>query len=116
MVIVVLAGCGGDSSGAPPATSASGSGEALARSAGCASCHGGSFQGGVGPGWVGLAGSEVELSDGSVVIADDGYLFESIRDPGAKVVAGFSVQMPRNTLSDAEIDEIVAFIRSLGSP
>ena len=91
-------------------------GEALAREAGCASCHGGSFQGGIGPGWVGLAGSDVELSDGSVVVADDGYLFESIRDPGAKLVAGFSVQMPRNTLSDAEIDEIVAFIRSLGPP
>ena len=70
----------------------------------------------MGPGWVGLAGSEVELSDGSFVVADDRYLFESIRDPGAKVVADFSVQMPRNSLSDAEIDEIVAFIRSLDSP
>jgi len=116
LVIVVLAGCGGDSSEVPAASAVSGSGEALARDAGCVSCHGGSFQGGVGPGWVGLAGSEVELSDGPVVIADNSYLFESIRDPGAKVVAGFSVLMPQNSLSDAEIDEIVTFIRSLGSP
>jgi len=62
---------------------------------------------------VGLAGSDVELSDGTTVVADGEYLFESIRDPAARIVAGFSVQMPRNALTDEEIDEIVAFIGSL---
>jgi cytochrome c oxidase subunit 2 len=62
---------------------------------------------------VGLAGSDVELSDGTTVVADGEYLFESIRDPAARIVTGFSVQMPRNALTDEEIDEIVAFIGSL---
>jgi cytochrome c oxidase subunit 2 len=115
-VVLTVGACGSGESEVPATSGAAGSGEALAREAGCASCHGVSFEGGVGPGWVGLAGSEVVLSDGSVVTAGDDYLFESIRDPGARVVDGFSVQMPRNSLSDAEIDEIVAFIRSLGSP
>jgi len=62
---------------------------------------------------VGLSGSEVELSDGTTVVADEAYLFESIRDPAARIVDGYSVQMPRNSLTDDEIDEIVAFIGSL---
>ena len=112
-VAVLLAACGSDESSSTGTGSGSDRGAAIAQNAGCASCHGGSFQGGVGPSWVGLAGSEVELTDGSTVVADDAYLFESIRDPSAKVVAGFGVQMPRNSLSDEEIGEIVAYIRSL---
>lgn len=108
-----IAACAGDESSSPSPASGLGRGEAIAQSAGCASCHGASFQGGVGPSWVGLAGSDVELTDGSTVIADDGYLFESIRDPGAKFVAGFGVRMPPNALSDEDIREIVAYIYSL---
>jgi mono/diheme cytochrome c family protein len=110
---VLFAACGSDEvSNSTTATSVA-RGEAIAQRAGCASCHGGSFQGGVGPGWVGVAGSKVELTDGSVAIADEGYLFESIRDPSAKVVAGYGMQMPRNSLSDDEIREVVAYIVSL---
>jgi len=110
---LVLAACGGSDATISTASPVGAAGEQIARQAGCASCHGGSFQGGVGPGWVGLAGSEVELSDGTTVVADGAYLFESIRDPAARIVAGYSVQMPRNALTDDEIDEIVAFIGSL---
>lgn len=113
VTLLVLAACGGSDSPDSTATPVGAAGERIAREAGCASCHGGSFQGGVGPGWVGLAGSEVELSDGTTMVADEAYLFESIRDPAARIVAGFSVQMPRNALTDDEIDEIVAFIGSL---
>ncbi len=110
--LVLLAACAGDDSSGPSPSGGPGRGKAIAQSSGCVSCHGGSFQGGVGPSWVGLADSEVELADGSTVIADDEYLFEAIRDPSAKVVAGFS-GMPPNSLSDEEIREVVAFIRSL---
>jgi len=112
---LLLGACARDEPSVSTASSGSGRGATIAQSAGCTSCHGGSFQGAVGPGWVGLAGSDVELADGSVVTADDAYLFESIRDPAAKTVAGFSVQMPRNSLSDDEIREIVAFIQSLAN-
>ena len=110
---LVVAACGGSDSPGSTASPVGAAGERIARQAGCASCHGGSFQGGFGPGWVGLAGSDVELSDGTTVVADGEYLFESIRDPAARIVTGFSVQMPRNALTDEEIDEIVAFIGSL---
>ncbi len=113
MTAVLLAACAGNDPPTSTASGGSGRGEAIARDAGCASCHGGSFQGAVGPSWVGLAGSQVELTDGSVVAADDAYLFESIRSPSTKTVAGFSVQMPGNSLTDDEIREIVAYIRSL---
>lgn len=111
--MLVLVACGGSNAPGSTASAVGDAGEQTARQAGCASCHGGSFQGGVGPGWVGLAGSEVELSNGTTVVADRAYLFESIRDPAARIVDGYSVQMPLNSLTDNEIDEIVAFIESL---
>jgi cytochrome c oxidase subunit 2 len=69
----------------------------------------------VGPSWVGLFGSEVDLADGSTIIADRDYLVESIRDPSAERVAGYSVPMPAVSLSDAEIAAIVDYIASLTS-
>lgn len=112
MVVSVLAACATGQSGSKP-TSMSGDGEALARDNGCAGCHGNSFQGGVGPGWVGLAGTEVELEDGSTVNADAAYLFESIRDPSSKLVAGYGARMPRTAMSDDEIRAVVAYIFEL---
>jgi cytochrome c oxidase subunit 2 len=103
--------CGAEESGSESSLP----GRQIAASAGCLSCHGSDFSGGIGPSWIGLAGSEVKLSDGSSVTADRDYLFESIRDPGAKLVAGYSVAMPRNSLSDEEISQIVDLIESLSS-
>ena len=88
-------------------------GEQLSRSSGCAGCHGQDFDGGAGPGWIGLAGSDVELDDGTVVVADTAYLTRAIADPSAELVAGYNLRMPANSLSDAEIADIVAFIETL---
>ena len=82
----------------------------------CMACH--SIDGSqmVGPTWQGLYGHEVELEDGTVVIADEAYLFESILDPNAKVVKGFPMgaMPPYGTiLSDQDIANLVAYIRSL---
>lgn len=112
-VLVLASSCAkatGGATGDPPETSRA---PAVMQRAGCAACHGTTGQGGVGPSFVGLAGSDVVLSDGSVVIADYLYLVESIRTPGAKRVAGFSVEMPTITLTDDEIAEVVAYIHSL---
>lgn len=108
--------CGGsDEAGEAPTGSMTqvSTGEQVARSNGCAGCHGSDFDGAAGPTWIGLAGSEVELVDGSTVIADDAYLTRAIEDPSADVVAGFTLKMPANTLTDAEIADVVAFIQSL---
>ena len=114
----MLVACGGEQTSTTTATDGPSSelGAVIVQRAGCGTCHGVSGQGGVGPAWVDLAGSQVELSDGSVVVADDGYLFESIRDPGATRVAGYNVQMPGNSLSDEEIRDVVVYIRSLSVP
>ena len=112
---------GGVTTEAPVGTSAGGgsgdgdpvNGEQLARSMGCAGCHGPDFTGGAGPSLVGLAGSEVLLDDGTTVMADTAYLVRSIADPSAERVADYNLQMPANNLSDAEIDDIVAFIETL---
>lgn len=90
------------------------SGKALVSQNGCAACH--SLDGTIltGPTWRGLYGSNVELSDGSTVVADDAYLTESIADPSAKVVQGFLPGvMPKYGLSDAQIKDIVAYLATL---
>ncbi len=83
---------------------------------GCLSCH--SLDGSklVGPTWLGLFGSEVKLTDGRIVIADEAYIIESIRNPGAAIVEGYPNIMPANVgqdLSDERIQDIIAFIKTL---
>ncbi len=83
-------------------------------SAQCLACH--SIDGStvVGPTWKGLYGHEVTLTDGSTVTADSDYIAESIRDPNAKVVDGFPPVMPPFTyLSDQDIADIIAYIKTL---
>lgn len=82
----------------------------------CAACHTTDGTQAVGPSWQGLYNSEVELEDGSTVTADEAYIEESIRDPNAKVHAGFPANvMPvyEGTLTDDQIAQLVAYIVSL---
>lgn len=110
--LVGVASCG---SGGPDLSPLAAEGQEIARESGCAACHGSNGQGGVGPAWTSLFGSEVSLEDGTVVVADDAYLRTSIRDPQADIVAGYTTKMPENTLDDAQIDAVIAYIRELGS-
>ena len=110
-----LAACGGGSTDAGGLTPQEVRGQQIARSAGCSSCHGADGQGGLGPAWIDLPGSEVLLADGTTVIADDEYLFRSIRDPQAELVAGWRVTMTRNNLSDSQIEDVIAFIKTFTS-
>ena len=114
------AACGDDAeptgagTDAPTAMSAAAqAGEQLSRSQGCAGCHGRDFGGGAGPGWIGLAGSEILLTDGTTVVADDEYLTTAIADPSAQLHEGYTLRMPANNLTDEEIADIVAYINSL---
>ena len=67
-----------------------------------------------GPTFKGLYGKTVELRDGGQVLADDVYIKESIREPGAKVSKGFPSIMSNLNLSDEEIAALTVFIKSLG--
>ena len=112
--LLTLGACSSSSSSAPADLSPeAAAGRELAISAGCASCHGDDGNGRVGPKWVGLADSQVTLSDGTVVTADDTYLYESIKNPGAKKRRGASGIMPANKLTDEEIASIIVYIRAL---
>jgi mono/diheme cytochrome c family protein len=110
-VLLLLAACG---SGSDSDLSEAGErGRTVSNSNGCASCHGTNGQGGAGPDWIGLAGSEVSLEDGRLVVADDDYLRRAILDPNAELVAGYSLKMPENSLGDDEVDDVIASIHDL---
>ncbi len=110
-----------DASSAGPAAARHGdgdgdadSGRRLAVERNCVSCHSADGSAGVGPTWRGLYGSTERLVDGRAVEVDDDYLARSIREPGAEVVVGFDVvEMPAIELGPAEIDDLLAYIRSL---
>ncbi|HEY5669043.1 MAG TPA: cytochrome c oxidase subunit II [Anaerolineales bacterium] len=84
---------------------------------GCNACHtlDGTIK--VGPSWKGLYGSQAKFTDGTTAVADDAYIYESIRNPGAKTVEGFTPGlMPQNIaekMSDDQISDVIEFIKTL---
>ena len=90
-------------------------GQNLAVLKGCTACHAADdTPNKLGPTWVGLYGSQVELNDGSFVDADEAYIIESINEPNAKIVKGYSKgSMPGISLTEDELKALVAFIKSL---
>ena len=112
VTVSILTACGSDADSVE-LSEAGQEGRSVVRSKGCASCHGSNGDGGVGPAFVGLAGAEVPLEDGTTVIADRDYLVESIVDPQAKIVAGYNLPMPRTELTDEEIDAVINYIEEL---
>ncbi|CAN5158897.1 hypothetical protein BH23CHL1_BH23CHL1_06740 [soil metagenome] len=79
----------------------------------CAACHTIDGSEAIGPTWQGLWMSEVALDDGSTVTADEAYITESIQDPNAQIVEGYSGVMPQLDLDDDEIADVIAFIQTL---
>ncbi|HKI53060.1 MAG TPA: cytochrome c oxidase subunit II [Anaerolineales bacterium] len=92
-----------------------GRGKLLVANNGCAACHSIDGSAGIGPTWLRLAGSQVELSNGTTVVANDDYLTESIKSPQAKIVAGFENQqmLQFDSLTDENIADIIAYIKTL---
>jgi cytochrome c oxidase subunit 2 len=81
----------------------------------CISCHSADAKARA-PVLENLYGSTVRLNTARTVVADDGYIRESILDPGAKLVAGYENIMPtfRGQVSEEEIYALIAYLRSLG--
>lgn len=112
-VLLLMTACGG-----PRLTTASDQGRTLASEYGCVNCHSTDGSKSVGPTWKGLSGSEVTLDDGTVVIADDAYLRESMLEPSAKTVKDFKPGLMEtvirpNSLTDEEVRALIAYIKSL---
>ena len=111
-IALLIAACGGDDSAGMSAEAVEGS--EIYQRAGCAACHGSNGEGGVGPRLIGLLDSEIELQDGSVIVADEAYIRESIVDPQAKIRAGYEIAMPENPLTDDEVEKVIEYIKALG--
>jgi cytochrome c oxidase subunit II len=91
-----------------------GRGQALVSASGCAACHSINGAAGIGPTWFGLFGSQVPISGDGTVTADEAYIHESIKAPQAKIVKGFENQlMPNYGFNDDQINDIVAYIKTL---
>ncbi|MBM3123588.1 MAG: cytochrome c oxidase subunit II [Chloroflexi bacterium] len=92
-----------------------GKGELLAAANGCVGCHSINGAALVGPTWLGLFGSQVNLANGTSVVADESFLTESILDPAAKIVAGFEAAspMPAYSFSQEEVGNLIAYIKTL---
>ncbi|MCA9156735.1 MAG: cytochrome c oxidase subunit II [Planctomycetales bacterium] len=87
---------------------------------GCLKCHGQTQASSatptqIGPPLTGLYGSQVPLSDGELVLADDAYIRRALLDPRSQTRAGFAGVMPsyEGQLEPEQIMEITAYIRSI---
>jgi len=88
-------------------------GESLYTQYACNTCH--SLDGSrlVGPTFQGLFGNDRPLEDGSVVTADEDYIYESITEPSAKVAEGYpNVMQPYDYLSESELQSLIEFIKA----
>lgn len=93
-------------------------GATLFNAYGCSGCHSIDGSKGYGPSLAGLADTMKELEGSSEkVLADADYLFESIKNPNAKVAKGYPPNyMPPYQLKDVEIHSLVLFIQSISKP
>ncbi|MFZ5819948.1 MAG: c-type cytochrome [Chloroflexota bacterium] len=106
LFLAILSACGksGEAAG----------GQELYFSRGCSACHARDDSYSVGPSWKGLYGSQVELDDGTMVIADDAYLLEAILVPDAKIVKGYPPgSMPAGGLTESDAKQLVEYIKTV---
>lgn len=89
-------------------------GERLFNRLGCATCHKADNTG-RGPTLVDVFGKPVKLQNGMSVVADEGYLRESVLKPSVKTVAGYTVEMPtfQGQISEEGLLQVISYIKSL---
>jgi cytochrome c oxidase subunit 2 len=104
-------------SGGVPGESPQLAGSRLFQSLACFTCH--TISAGLparGPSLTGVFGHQIPLEGGGTVIADEGYIRESILHPMAKIVAGFRPIMPtyEGQVSEEQLMQLVAYVKSIG--
>ncbi|MBI4166270.1 MAG: cytochrome c oxidase subunit II [Acidobacteria bacterium] len=99
-------------SGSRKAETMAASGAQLYERFACITCHGA----GKAPPFNDFYMSQVKLSDGSTVVANEEYIRESILYPSAKIHAGYDPIMPtfKGQISEEQLLQLIAFIKSLG--
>jgi cytochrome c oxidase subunit 2 len=90
-------------------------GKSLYDKLGCAACHSIDGTPKVGPSLKGLWGKNELIADGSSLLVDENYLRESLLQPQAKIVQGYTPSMPtfQGKLKDKQITGLIEFIKSL---
>jgi cytochrome c oxidase subunit 2 len=92
-------------------------GEQLFQELACNTCHLGNGQG-RGPSLNAVFGTQVALSNGSVVNIDESYIRESILRPQAKLVQGYGALMPtfQGLVSEESVMALIEYVKSLETP
>lgn len=104
---------------AEPGESPAAFGQRIYSRRGCNACHSITGGTGTGPAWNGLWGKEETFTDGTSLKIDGeagmNYIRESILNPNAKTVTGFSGGMPsfQGQLDDTQIDAVIEFIKTV---
>lgn len=92
-------------------------GQRLFAKYGCATCHLENGQG-RGPSLRNVFGHPVQLDNGRIVTADEGFVRESVANPNAKVLAGYPRGvMPafQGQISEEQLLQLVVYIKSLSN-
>ncbi|MBZ5638279.1 MAG: cytochrome c oxidase subunit II [Acidobacteriia bacterium] len=82
----------------------------------CLSCHSVDGTPMVGPTFKGLYGAKrlvVARGRTTEVVADDAYLRRAILDPAAEIVKGYPAAMDPAALTDREIEDVIAYLKTL---
>jgi cytochrome c oxidase subunit 2 len=90
-------------------------GRTFAAKYGCLRCHTLDGSPHIGPTFLGMYGARVPLAPSGEVVADAGYLTESMMDPQRKLHRGFAAVMPSylGYLQPGEVSAMVELIKSL---
>ena len=88
-------------------------GQEISTQEGCIACHTVDGSLGVGPSWQGMIGRIETLDNGTSIVVDEAYFWESIRYAKRKMVVGYPNVMPSYLMEDEEIDALFAFARQL---
>jgi len=83
----------------------------------CSACHSIDGSALVGPTLKGLYGSKQIVVDSKgkerEITVDEAYLARAIQDPAAESVKGYPPSMPKNSLTDKELQKVIEYIASL---
>lgn len=91
-------------------------GDEIHRRQGCVACHSSDGGTGIGPSFLGLYGTEVQLTDGRQLLRDENYIRSQIENPQGQIVKGYEhVVMPPypGVLTELDLNALIAYIKSL---
>lgn len=91
-------------------------GEKLVMSMGCTGCHTTDGSQKIGPSYKGMFGRDVQLADGSKVVADENWIREKIETPQRRTVRGYEgLLMPSyaGQLNEQELNAVIEYMKTL---